>query len=206
MGSRDKNHSLEDDTQLFELIASQIGMAIDNAIIYEQTAEMAFTDGLTGLYNRRYLFEELNRELSRAQRNSTCFSIMSMDIDNLKEINDRFGHNYGDVLIKEFGEIVRKASRKTDIAARIGGDEFILLTPECDQSQAENVARRIKSDANAKRLLMKGEEINISVSIGISSYPLNGTNIDDILNKADKSMYEVKKAGKNNIRLAVPNK
>jgi diguanylate cyclase (GGDEF)-like protein len=165
---------------------------------------MAFTDGLTELYNRRYLLEELNRELSRADRNHTCFSVISMDIDNLKTINDRFGHNHGDRLLKEFGEIIKKISRKTDIGARMGGDEFVLLVSECDQKQANIIAQRIWSDANSRQIETKGDEIHISVSIGIACYPIHGSTIEDILNKADKAMYEAKKAGKNQIMFAVP--
>jgi diguanylate cyclase (GGDEF)-like protein len=202
VGSRDQRHSLEEETQLFELIASQIGIAIDHALLYEKTVEMAFTDGLTGLYNRRYLFEEFTRELSRANRNQTRFSIISMDLDNLKAINDRYGHNYGDLLIKSFGEIIKKISRKTDIGARMGGDEFVLLLPECDYLQADTIAQRILTDANSRKLAVKTDTVNISVSVGIAGYPAHGDTIEDILNRADNAMYEAKKSGRNKIVIA----
>jgi diguanylate cyclase (GGDEF)-like protein/PAS domain S-box-containing protein len=202
VGSREQNRSVEEETQLFELLANQIGIAIDNALLYEKTVDMAFTDAMTGVYNRRYLMEELKRELSRANRNKTCFSIINMDIDNLKSVNDRFGHNNGDILLKEFGSIIQNTSRKTDIAARIGGDEFILLTSESDSTQSEVLARRILSDSNSRKMEIKGDTISISVSIGIADYPGCGGTIEEILNKSDKAMYEAKKNGKNQIRIS----
>jgi diguanylate cyclase (GGDEF)-like protein/PAS domain S-box-containing protein len=199
VGSRSQQQAPDEETQLFELIASQIGIAIDNALLYEKTVEMAFTDGLTGLYNRRYLLEEMERELSRANRDQTPFSVVSMDIDNLKMVNDRWGHNYGDSLIKAFGEIIQRVSRKTDIAARTGGDEFAILTAGCDQAQAAVLAQRIWTEANASKLEIKGEVLHLSVSIGIAGFPAHGTTIEEVLGKADKAMYDAKNAGKNRI-------
>jgi len=203
MGSSDERHSLEKDTQLLELIANQIGIAIDNALLFEKTVEMAFTDSLTGLYNRRYLIEELERELSRALRNQNHFSIVSMDIDGLKAVNDRYGHNYGDRLLQEVSDVIKGNTRKSDIASRIGGDEFIILLPENDSSQANQFAKRIWSELNARQIDMKGETRRISVSIGIASYPNHASSIEELLKKADKAMYEAKIAGKNRITLAV---
>ncbi len=202
VGSRSQQQAADEETQLFELIASQIGIAIDKALLYEKTVEMAFTDGLTGLYNRRYLLEEMERELSRANRDLTPFSVVSMDIDNLKSVNDRCGHNYGDQLIKAFGNIIKRASRKSDVAARTGGDEFVILTSGSDQTQAGALARRIWSEANACKVEIKGEDIHVSVSIGIAGYPASGKTVEEVLGRADKAMYEAKKAGKNRITTA----
>jgi len=192
VGSRTQRQSLEEDAQLFELIASQIGIAIDNALLYEKTVEMAFTDGLTGLYNRRYLLEEFEREISRASRDRSTVSCISMDINNLKIMNDRFGHNQGDCLIKAFAEVIRKVCRKTDIAARMGGDEFVLLSPDCDQIGP--VSRRIIGETNCTVLQIKGQPFKLSVSLGSASFPLDGTTAEEVLAKADKAMYAAKKA------------
>jgi diguanylate cyclase (GGDEF)-like protein/PAS domain S-box-containing protein len=202
VGSREQTRSVEEETQLFELLANQIGIAIDNALLYEKTVDMAFTDAMTGVYNRRYLMEELKRELSRANRNKTCFSIINMDIDNLKAVNDRLGHNNGDLLLKEFGSIIQNTSRKTDIAARIGGDEFVVLTSESNSAQSEILARRILSESNSLKIEIKGDIISLSVSIGIADYPACGGTIEEILNKSDKAMYEAKRNGKNQIRIS----
>jgi diguanylate cyclase (GGDEF)-like protein/PAS domain S-box-containing protein len=199
IGSHEQNRSLEEENQLFELLANQLGIALDNALLYEKTVGMAFTDSMTGVYNRRYLMEELIRELSRADRNNTSFSIINMDIDNLKTINDRYGHNYGDRLLKEFGLIIQNIGRKLDIPARIGGDEFILLIPESSFEQAYSLAQRILNESNSRRIDIKGEQIGISVSMGIASYPTHGSTSDEILSRADKAMYEAKRNGKNQI-------
>ncbi|MBN1189539.1 MAG: diguanylate cyclase [Dehalococcoidales bacterium] len=202
VGSRKQQQAPEQETQLFELIASQIGIAIDNALLYEKTVEMAFTDGLTGLYNRRYLLEEMERELSRTEREKSTFSVVSMDIDNLKVVNDRYGHNYGDHLLRGFGEIIKRVSRKSDIAARTGGDEFVIVAPECDQEQAMSLARRLLSEANACKMGIRGEDIRCSVSIGIAGYPVHGATVEEVLGKADKAMYAAKRSGKNRIMTA----
>lgn len=199
VGSREQSRSLEEETQLFELLANQIGIALDNALLYEKTVDMAFTDSMTGVYNRRYLMEEIERELSRASRNNSLFSIINMDIDNLKIINDRYGHNYGDRLLKEFGAVIQDSCRKTDIPARIGGDEFVLLNPESNKSQAYALANRILTEANSRKIDINGKPVNISVSLGIACYPTHGTTVDEILNKADSAMYEAKMNGKNQI-------
>jgi diguanylate cyclase (GGDEF)-like protein/PAS domain S-box-containing protein len=203
VGSRQQQQAPDEETQLFELIASQIGIAIDNALLYEKTVEMAFTDGLTGLYNRRYLLEEMERELSRANRDDSAFSVISMDIDNLKAVNDRYGHNYGDRLIKEFADVVRRVSRKSDIAARTGGDEFVIVMPGCGQEQAMSLAQRLWSEANSSKMSIRGEDIHCSVSIGVAGYPIHGMSIEEVLGKADKAMYVAKTSGKNRIMTAV---
>ena len=201
VGSHEQSRSLEEDTQLFELLAGQLGIALDNALLFEKTVGMAFTDAMTGVYNLRYLKEEMARELSRANRNNSSFSIINMDIDNLKTINDRYGHNNGDTILKEFGSILQNSCRKTDIPSRIGGDEFVLLASESDSSQALVLAQKILTEANSRKIDIKGDMISISVSIGIASYPTHGVTIEKIMSKADKAMYEVKKHGKNQIRV-----
>jgi diguanylate cyclase (GGDEF)-like protein/PAS domain S-box-containing protein len=204
LGSSDHHYSLNKQTRLLELVANQIGVAIDNASLYERISEIAFIDGITGLYNRRFFEEGLKRELSRTQRNGQPFSIISFDLDNLKIANDNFGHQTGDRLLKEFGAILLKQTRKVDIAARVGGDEFMVLVAECDQDSANLVAQRIWSQVNSTHIEADGESINMSVSGGISGYPLHGNTIEILLKKADEAMYRAKRAGKNQVFMATP--
>jgi diguanylate cyclase (GGDEF)-like protein/PAS domain S-box-containing protein len=204
LGSYDQHCSLNKQTQLIELVANQIGVAIDNASLYERISEIAFIDGITGLYNRRFFEEGLKRELSRTLRNRQPFSIISFDLDNLKMANDNFGHQTGDQLIKEFGSILLKQTRKADIAARVGGDEFMVLVAECDHYSAKLIAERIWSQANSTNIEVDGENIKMSVSGGISGYPLHGNTIEILLQKADEALYRAKRAGKNLVFMAIP--
>ena len=204
MGSRSQHYSLDRQARLLELVANQIGVAIDNARLYERTSDFAFIDGLTGLYNRRFFEEGLNREMSRSLRNGRSFSILSLDLDNLKKVNDTFGHQAGDKMLKEFSVILYKLTRKADITARVGGDEFMILAAETDHDAASNLAKRIWSKVNSTRVEMEGAAINLSVSGGIVSYPLHGNAIEVLTKKADEAMYKAKQAGKNRIFMAVP--
>ncbi len=199
IGIRDQRMAIEKDTQLFGLIANQIGMAIDNALLYERTVELAFTDALTGLYNRRYLLEELEREFSRVSRNQSHIAFLSMDVDGLKTVNDRYGHHNGDRLLREIASVIKHNTRNADVPARIGGDEFGLLAPETDQAQAVALAKRVWSEMSSKQIDINGEKSRMSLSIGIACYPDHAASPEEILKKADGAMYSAKKAGKNQI-------
>jgi diguanylate cyclase (GGDEF)-like protein/PAS domain S-box-containing protein len=204
MGSSDENKTYEKQTQVLELVTNQIGVAIDNAMLYEKTSDIAFTDGLTGLYNRRYLEDGLKRELSRASRSGLTFSIISLDLDNLKKANDTFGHECGDRMLKAFASILLKQTRKSDIAARTGGDEFMILATEIDQNAASAIAHRIWSETNSSKIEAEGETIKLSVSGGVASYPSHGISVEAIIKKADEAMYRAKQSGKNQVLGAVP--
>lgn len=186
-------------TYLLSTIASQIGMAIDNARLYERALQLAFTDSLTGLYNRRYLLDQLDRELARANRNQSSLSLVMMDVDGLKAINDRFGHNEGDIVLKELGSILKINTRASDIAARWGGDEFVLLTSDTDSKGAHRIGERIRSQVERCRPMISGKETSISISVGIASYPENASGVTELLKRADEAMYNAKGLGKNQV-------
>jgi diguanylate cyclase (GGDEF)-like protein/PAS domain S-box-containing protein len=202
MGTHDQHFSLQKQTQLLELVANQIGVAIDNAMLYEKTSELAFCDGLTGLYNLRYIEEELKRELSRASRNGQPFAVICFDLDNLKPANDSYGHQCGDRMLREFGSILSKLIRKPDIAARVGGDEFVVLAIESDVDSARKIAERIWSEINASQIEIDGAVIKLSISGGIAVYPCHGDQVEVLLKKADQALYRAKHAGKNRIFVA----
>jgi diguanylate cyclase (GGDEF)-like protein/PAS domain S-box-containing protein len=186
-------------TYLLSTIASQIGMAIDNARLYERALQLAFTDSLTGLYNRRYLLDQLDRELARAKRNQSSLSLVMMDVDALKAINDRFGHNEGDIVLKELGSILKINTRASDIAARWGGDEFVLLTSDTDSKGSHRIGERIRSQVEHCRPMISGKETSISISVGIASYPENASGVTELLKRADEAMYNAKGLGKNQV-------
>jgi diguanylate cyclase (GGDEF)-like protein len=203
VGSYNHRDFIERDVRLLVTIANQIGMAIDNAQLYEKTVEISFVDELTGLYNRRYLMEQIERDFTRASRQRSPLSLMMIDMDGLKAINDRYGHNEGSGFLKQLGKIIKTNTRASDVAARLGGDEFVLLAPETDVEEAREVGERLLSETRQYRKQIEGWEVGLSISIGIATYPTHASDVEDILKKADEALYEAKRAGKNRLCLAV---
>lgn len=197
VGSRKHREFPDWEVRMLGTIANQVGMAIDNAQLYEHALELAFTDGLTGLYNRRYSMEQIEREFKRAERHKSSLSLIMVDLDKLKEINDTFGHHQGDVFLKEVGRIIRVNTRASDVAARWGGDEFMVLAPETDSRSARKVAERIRVQVERFHVRMGGEEVGITISAGIASYPDHAAVVTELLTKVDEAMYNAKRGGKN---------
>jgi diguanylate cyclase (GGDEF)-like protein/PAS domain S-box-containing protein len=187
------------EVKLLSTIANQMGMAIENAQLYEQALELASTDGLTGLYNRRYLMEQVERELNRAERSNGSVSLMMIDLDGLKAINDRFGHHEGDGILKGLGGIIKVNTRASDVAARWGGDEFMLLTPETSSKGAGRIGERIRSQVERYRPKIDGEEVRITISVGIASCPAHASDVTQLLQRVDEAMYSAKRGGKNQL-------
>lgn len=185
------------EVRMLGTIANQIGMAIENAQLYEHALELAFTDSLTGLYNRRYLMDQIEREFIRVQRSKAHLSLIMIDLDELKKINDRFGHHVGDGFLKEVARIVRVNTRASDVAARWGGDEFMLLTPGTDSVGASNIAERIRAQVERCTIKLAGKELRITISAGIVSYPTHASVLPELLKEADEAMYNAKRGGKN---------
>lgn len=197
VGSRTYREFPDWEVRMLGAIANQIGMAIDNAQLYEHALELAFTDGLTGLYNRRYLMEQIEREFIRAVRSKVSLSLIMFDLDGLKSINDRFGHHEGDVFLREVGRIIKVNTRASDVSARWGGDEFMLLAPETDSNSARKIAERIRVQVEQFRERIDGKGIGITISAGIVSYPTHASAVTELLMKADEAMYNAKRGGKN---------
>jgi diguanylate cyclase (GGDEF)-like protein/PAS domain S-box-containing protein len=185
------------EVRMLGTIANQIGMAIDNAQLYEHALELAFTDGLTGLYNRRYLMDQIERDFIRAQRSESPLSLIMVDLDGLKEVNDRFGHHVGDSFLKEVARIVKVNTRASDVAARWGGDEFMLLAPGTDSKSASKIAERVRAQVERYTIKLDSEEVGITISAGIVSYPAHASAVPDLVKRADEAMYSAKRDGKN---------
>ena len=164
--------------------------------IEHQLAE-ARIDVLTGLANRRAFDEELERRLSEKSRKGTDFCVSILDIDHFKEINDKYGHLTGDnVLTKGVAEVIRNSNRTMDLAARYGGDEFVIIYPTCNLAQAVTSVERLRSEIAAKQLPLEDAELTIHVSVGVAE----ATGEDDVaslLTRADKALYAAKQAGRN---------
>ena len=163
----------------------------------DQLKEQAIQDSLTGLFNRRYLSETLDRELSRAGREKAQVSILMFDIDHFKLANDRFGHACGDQILQMLGELFRAHTRKEDVACRYGGEEFVLVLPGMNVNYARDKAEELRRLCSGMEFMQAGELIRITVSVGVAVFPLNGRSPDELLRAADRALYRAKAQGRN---------
>jgi diguanylate cyclase (GGDEF)-like protein len=156
-------------------------------------------DNLTGLFNRTFFFAAVEREIARSARSGRGFCLLMMDLDELKQINDRHGHFFGDRVLRGVGEVIRSGGRRIDTAARYGGDEFVVLLPETDPTGAYVLAEKIRSEVADLRVDVAGTAIQPSISVGVVSYPEDGRTSDELMIAADTSMYRSKRSGKNRV-------
>jgi diguanylate cyclase (GGDEF)-like protein len=158
---------------------------------------LSTVDPLTGLFNRTFFFTAVDREIARSTRSGRGFCLLMMDLDELKAINDRQGHFIGDRVLRAVGEVIRDGVRRIDIAARYGGDEFVVLLPETEASGAYVVAEKIR--LGAAELSVTGTDMKTSLSVGVVSYPDDGRTSDELMISADQAMYASKRSGKNRV-------
>ena len=156
-------------------------------------------DPLTGLFNRTFFFASVEREIARSARSGRGFCLLMMDLDELKQINDRHGHFFGDRVLRGVGEVIRSGGRRIDTAARYGGDEFVVLLPETDPAGALTLAEKFRAGVAELTVDVAGNMIHPSVSIGVVSYPEDGRTSDELMITADTSMYRSKRSGKNRV-------
>ena len=162
------------------------------------------TDELTGLYNTRGFAIVTDRLFGQAQRYTRAASVMMIDSDNLKAVNDAHGHEAGNRLLRSLAERIRAELRYTDVPARYGGDEFVVLLPETPAAGAVDVAERIRDSMSAKPLLFDGKTVPCTVSIGVASFPEDGQSMDAIVGRADRAMYKAKNGGRNRVERFKP--
>ena len=183
------------------LFAKQIELAITIADLFQAVKEQAITDGMTGLYNRRYFEEYIKKEAIRAMRQNQKFTVIGLDLDHLKQINDTYGHNYGDIAIKTIAEVLKSNARSIDIAARMGGEEFNLILPGVDIEGGCIAAERIRKAIEAVELEKIG---HITASLGVATYPDQSDDLEELLELTDQAMYESKRNGRNRVTIAKP--
>ncbi|WP_201353476.1 GGDEF domain-containing protein [Hydrogenimonas urashimensis] len=161
--------------------------------------KMSYTDTLSGLYNRRYFMRYMEKEWQRFQRGGEPFSLLMIDIDHFKKINDTYGHPTGDVVIQKVAKLLRREIREMDFAARIGGEEFAVILPDTDEQKAVEVAERIRQQAECRRFTVTGKEkIDFRLSVGIA-IAQNGDDISQLMRASDQALYEAKKRGRNRV-------
>ena len=183
------------------LFAKQIEMAITIADLFQAVRDQAVIDALTGLYNRRYFEEALEKEVQRAKRQQQPFSIIGIDLDFLKKINDTHGHFYGDLAIKTIADVLKANARSVDVPARIGGEEFDVLLPGISSDGAMIAAERIRSAIEKTEIDTIG---HITGSLGVATYFEHTDNVEELLELTDQAMYTSKREGRNRVTLAKP--
>lgn len=188
----------EREEQILAIFATQVAMLLDMIAAREQIANLADTDDLTGIWNRRYLRRQLAQEVERARTFNIPLSFLMIDLDDFKTINDTFGHVIGDVVLSEFCGVVRATIRQTDVFARFGGDEFAVILPHTDTAAASSVASRLLENIRALAIPTDEEAaIRCSVSIGLAQFRGGGETPDDLVRRADDRLYVSKRSGKN---------
>ena len=188
---------------VLEAALQPCAIAIDNAMRMQRAEALSVTDDLTQLYNSRYLSQVLRRETKRASRSGRPLSLLFIDLDGFKSINDSHGHLYGSRALVEAASVIRASARETDIVARFGGDEFALVLPDTGSDGAMFVGERIREKIAAWSFLRSdGLNISLTVSVGVATLPDVADSAEELIQAADEAMYRIKDRGKNGIHVA----
>lgn len=191
----------EEDRERFYILSQQFLLGIKRAILYEGVQELSIIDSLTNVFNRRYYLERFAEELERSAKYKHVFSCLMVDIDFFKGFNDRYGHIVGDAILRELARTIQENMRQIDLLGRYGGEEFSIILSETDKEAASFASERIRRAIEEKRIKVYDEELKITVSIGVSTYPGDGKDMKTLIDKADSAMYRAKKGGRNRVCL-----
>ena len=197
--SRRENAFTDEDTLLLRTLADLLATALHNAFVFQKMQQQSITDGLTGIKTRRFFLESLQSEWKRASRSTRPFSVVMIDLDKFKQVNDTMGHLEGDLVLARIARLLEQKCRQSNVVARFGGDEFVILMPETGIDQAQVLAERLRLWIATDPML---SEHQITGSFGVATYPLHGSSIEDIMRVADAGMYVSKHAGGNKVATA----
>jgi diguanylate cyclase (GGDEF)-like protein len=194
--SRDENAFAPQDVLILNTLADLLATALHNSFVFRKLQQQSITDGLTGIKTRRFFWEALSSEWKRASRSGRPFSVVLVDLDKFKEVNDSLGHLEGDLVLARVGRLLEQKCRQSNVVARYGGDEFIILMPETGIEQAQVLAERLRLWVATDPML---EEHHITGSFGVASFPVHGFSMEDLIRVADAGMYVAKHAGGNQV-------
>ncbi len=196
--SQGKDFFTDRDVQMLTIVARSAGLALENAALHIRTEELTIIDDLTGIYNYRYFVQKLQEEKKRAIRYNLPLSIIMVDIDWFKKLNDSYGHEVGNIVLKKLASIINHCIRDVDIFARYGGEEFVIILPQTPQTEATGISERIREQVESMIIdIGNTSKVKITVSVGISSFPENGKSAEDLVSVADQALYRAKGSGKN---------
>src|SRR5206468_8112511 len=196
------NHFPEAESFFLQSLCAYAAMAIENARSVERIQELTITDDCTGLYNARHLYKTLEAEVYRSHRFGYEFSVVFIDLDHFKQVNDTYGHLVGSKLLTEIGFKIKSQLRLIDYAFRYGGDEFVVLLPQTNKDSAMIVAKRLRDMMRSTTFNIEDIPLNIRASMGVASYPEDAKSAHEIIRQADEMMYMVKNSSRDNIAVA----
>lgn len=189
-----------DQSEVLRSATNHLGLALKNALLFRETKIRADYDGLTRIYNRHFFDDRLTEEISRHKRYQHDLSLMILDLDHFKAVNDTYGHQAGDMVLKEVGQILLDGIRNTDFAARYGGEEFVVILPHIAEKQAHLLAGRLAEKIAAKRFEHGGKLFNVTVSAGVASLdPAVNDTAQELLRRADQALYQAKADGRDRV-------
>ena len=191
------------DQDLVRRLAKPLAVALKNILAFERAERLVITDDLTKLFNYRYLMKYLRAEIKRCLRYKKKVSLLFIDIDGFKRINDTFGHLVGSQALSDMGQVIRKSLRDTDVIARYGGDEFVIVLPETTLKGAVVIAERIRKKVEEFEFSAHNVSIRLTVSLGVANSPKHTLTAEGLIKKADVAMYQAKELSKNSIKVAV---
>jgi diguanylate cyclase (GGDEF)-like protein len=195
-----------DDLRVVRTLAASSSLALTADALSaraELLSEWATIDPLTELFNRRYFRQRLEEEYQRARRYDVPLSVLLLDLDDFKSVNDRFGHPAGDILLRSLADVLRRSVRAFDVCCRYGGEEFVIVLPGGDSADAVATADRVRQAIEAHRVSVRSNHAPVGVTTSIGAVTLKrGESVDDLIAEADAALYEAKRAGKNQIKIA----
>jgi len=192
-----------DDLRTLRALSDYAAIAIDNARAYDRIRELTLRDDHTGLFNARHLWQQLATEVERTRRTGRPFSLVFLDLDRFKAVNDQHGHQAGSAVLREVGELIRSRIRPIDVPVRYGGDEFVVLLPETDRRGARAAAEDLREAVNGAVFLRSRDlAIRVTASFGLATFPDDGKGAEDLLQIADAAMYRVKETTRDAIATA----
>lgn len=195
------NYFTPNNVKIATTFADQVAIALENARLFEEVQNLALTDALTGLYNRRGLFEIGHIEFSRSLRLKRSFSVIMLDIDHFKAVNDRYGHPVGDQVLQFMASELRSAVREADIVGRYGGEEFAIFLSGSDGKGAMELAQRLRGTIEKTLFYVEENEIGITISLGVAEYNENNPNLETLFARADQALYVAKHQGRNRVAM-----
>jgi diguanylate cyclase (GGDEF)-like protein len=183
--------------------AAQVGLSVANIRLREALRIQSVRDALTGLYNRRYLEETLEREMRRAARAVQSLGILMIDLDHFKKFNDTYGHDAGDAVLRETGASLSKGIRAEDFVCRFGGEEFVVILPTADPETSRARAERLRTKMRELTIMYQGKSLGmVTISVGVAAFPAHGTSPKELMAAADAALYEAKRGGRDQVVVA----